>query len=209
MFILSRQEKIVLLFIIAIIIIIFGWKLYLQEKSSISIISANQENREISLSTEENANEGICIIHISGAVQQPGVYQLSNGERIIDAVKVAGGVTEKANLDAVNLAAHLHDGQRIIIPYISEGVDDVLNATVEENLISRGLNFSQSSSLLNINIATARELESLPGIGTILAERIVEYRKDNGIFRKIEDVKNVPGIGEKKYEAMKEMITTY
>ncbi|MDD3655589.1 MAG: helix-hairpin-helix domain-containing protein [Atribacterota bacterium] len=209
MFILSRQEKIILLFIIAVIIIIFGWKLYLQEKSSISIISANQENKEVSLSTEENTNEGICIIHISGAVQQPGVYQLSNGKRIIDAVKVAGGVTEKANLDAVNLAAHLHDGQMIIIPYIREGVDDDLNATVEENLISRGYNSYHNSSLLNINIATARELESLPGIGTILAERIVEYRKNNGIFRKVEDIKNVPGIGEKKYEAMKEMITTY
>jgi len=209
LFILSRQEKIILLFIIAVIIIIFGWKLYLQEKSSISIISANQENKEVSLSTEENTNEGICIIHISGAVQQPGVYQLSNGKRIIDAVKVAGGVTEKANLDAVNLAAHLHDGQMIIIPYIREGVDDDLNATVEENLISRGYNSYHNSSLLNINIATARELESLPGIGTILAERIVEYRKNNGIFRKVEDIKNVPGIGEKKYEAMKEMITTY
>lgn len=213
MFVLSKQEKIVLLLIISVASIFFAWKLYLQEKNSITIISASQENRETGSAVKEVIEEEICIIHISGAVHQPGVYQLSKGKRIIDAVKIAGEATEKANLDAVNLAAPIYDGQKIIIPYFLEGgeieIGNEINRNADLNLSNPGYPYSQNNKLININISSARELESLDGIGPALAERIVEYRKTNGLFGKIEDIRNVPGIGEKRFDTIKEMITVY
>jgi len=211
LFILSKQEKIVLLLIISVVVIFFAWKLYLQEKNSITIISAHQENREANPAIEKTVEEEICIIHIVGAVNQPGVYQLSKGKRIIDAVKAAGEATEQAILDAVNLAAPIYDGQKIIIPYFIEGGErgNQIRESDDLNLNYPEYFYSQKSNLININISSARELESLDGIGQVLAERIVEYRKNNGFFDRIEDIKNVSGIGEKKFDAIKEMITVY
>ncbi|HNR65885.1 MAG TPA: helix-hairpin-helix domain-containing protein, partial [Atribacterota bacterium] len=166
---------------------------------------------ETNTGSKSIAEEEICIIHISGAVNQPGVYQLSKGKRIIDAVKMAGEATEKANLDAVNLAAPVYDGQKIIIPYLitAEGMDNELQMKGNSG-IDYSTNFSfKDSSSININNCSARELESLEGIGPVLAERIVEYRRNNGPFGKIEDIRKVPGIGEKRFEAIKEMITVY
>lgn len=192
-------------------LIFFTWKLYLQEKNSITIISASQENRETGSAVKEVTEEEICIIHISGAVHQPGVYQLSKGKRIIDAVKIAGEATEKANFDAVNLAAPIYDGQKIIIPYFLENgeIGSEINRSADLNLSNPGYPYSQNNKLININISSARELELLDGIGPALAERIVEYRKNNGPFGKIEDIRNVTGIGEKRFDAIKEMITVY
>lgn len=197
--------------IISVVVIFFAWKLYLQEKNSITIISAHQENREVDPITEKAAEEEICIIHIAGAVNQPGVYQLSKGKRIIDAVKAAGEATEQAILDAVNLAAPIYDGQKIIIPCFIEGGErgNQIRESDDLNLNYPEYFYSQKSNLININISSARELESLDGIGQVLAERIVEYRKNNGFFDRIEDIKNVSGIGEKKFDAIKEMITVY
>lgn len=197
--------------IISVVVIFFAWKLYLQEKNSITIISAHQENREANPAIEETVEEEICIIHIAGAVNQPGVYQLSKGKRIIDAVKAAGEATEQAILDAVNLAAPIYDGQKIIIPYFIEGGErgNQIRESDDLNLNYPEYFYSQKSNLININISSARELESLDGIGQVLAERIVEYRKNNGFFDRIEDIKNVSGIGEKKFDAIKEMITVY
>jgi competence protein ComEA len=211
LFILSKQEKIVLLLIISVVIIFFAWRLYLQEKNSITIISAQQVDRETEPVIEGVREEEICIIHIAGAVNQPGVYQLSKGKRIIDAVKAAGEATEKANLDAVNLAAPIYDGQKIIIPYFiaDEATGNEIRGSSGLNLLYPEYSSSQGSNLININICSVRELESLDGIGPVLAERIVEYRKNNGLFSRIEDIKNVSGIGEKKFEAIKEMIAVY
>lgn len=211
MIIFSKQEKIVLLLIVSVLIIFFFWKLYLQEKEGITIISASQESSEANTGSKNIAEEEICIIHIAGAVNQPGVYQLSKGKRVIDAVKMAGEATEKANLDAVNLAAPVYDGQKIIIPYLitAEGMDNELQMKGNSD-IDYSANFSfKDSSSININNCSARELESLEGIGPVLAERIVEYRRNNGPFGKIEEIRKVPGIGEKRFEAIKEMITVY
>lgn len=199
----------VLLLIAAIIIIIFGWRFYLQEKSKVVIIPCGQENSERDNGRADTSQEEICIIHITGAIKKPGVYQLTRGERIIDAVNLAGGAQEKANLDVINLAAPLYDGQKIIVPFFTEKGDRESFGTNEQELAAAEFNYQTNNDLININTASVYELESLPGIGSILAERILEYRKNNGIFKKIEDIKCVSGIGVKKYESIKEMITTY
>lgn len=198
-----------MLFLIAILLIALGGKLYLQGKNKITIIPANSQDKEVIPEAQAIVTEENLIIHIAGAVNHPGVYQLPSGKRVIDALKMAGGETEKANLDAVNLAAPLYDGQKIIIPFIPENVESRLIKSVGQFIVSQDYSNLNNSSLLNINNATSRQLEELPGIGSVLAERIIEYRERNGVFRNIEEIKDVPGIGEKKFEAIKELITVY
>ncbi len=209
MFNLSRQEKIVFLIIISALLITFSWKLYSKEKESITIVPTADMGESDIREEKELIDKKICIVHISGAVNQPGVYQLTEGERIIDAVKMAGGEMEKANVDAVNLAAHLYDGQKIVIPFISENKGDEVNQNALANEEVRQHDYSLNSSLLNLNAVTSNKLETLPGIGPALAERILAYRKNHGLFRNIEDIMNVSGIGEKRFESIKEFITVY
>jgi len=147
------------------------------------------------------------IIHITGAVKSPGVYQLKSTDRVVDALKIAGGATEEGNLDAVNLAALLKDGQKIIIPYkilkISEAEN---NENLYKNIEDMYPSSATTSGKININTANSSTLQTLPGIGPVLSERIIEYRNQNGLFGIIDDIKDVSGIGEKKFEGIKDLI---
>ena len=220
MFTFSKQEKLILLLIIFLLIFLFGWQLYQNNASSIIIepTNPNQETEVNQTISQENAKSNksvktdFSIIHITGAVQNPGVYQLEKGQRIIDAVQVAGGQKENANLDAVNLAAHIHDGQKIVIPYQAKKSEITDNNTPypTENQTYSELNLSNNTNgLININCDSMQRLTELSGIGNVLAKRIVEYRQNHGNFSCIEEIKAVSGIGEKKYENIKELITVY
>lgn len=195
--------------IISAVILIFGLKLYLQGKNNITIIPASIEKNDVNLRDTVIFEEEYLVFHIAGAVHKPGVYQLPKGNRIIDAVKAAGDAAENANLDAINLAAPIYDGQKIVIPYLIAANDLENKAGIGTDLNLLQQYYPQNNNLLNINLSTAKELESLDGIGPVLAERIVEYRKNNGQFKTKEEIKNVAGIGEKKYETIKELITVY
>ena len=207
MFNLARQEKIVLLVIILIILLIIGLRIYTQEKNAITIVQA-VDSIESSIE-KENMQEEICIVHISGAVSNPGVYQLNGNKRIIDVVKIAGGELENANVDAVNLAAHIFDGQKIVIPFLAENSGENNNQNVLPNKNPEQYGYSSQNNLVNLNTATSSQLEDLPGIGPVLAKSILEYRQKYGQFRDIADIKNVGGIGEKRFESIKEYITVY
>lgn len=149
------------------------------------------------------------LVHVAGAVEKPGVYTLPAGSRVQDAVKAAGALAG-ANLDALNLAAPLADGQKIIVPLKDERevVTGVPLAQQAANPFQR-TGAAGSTQLVNINTASQKELEGLPGIGPSLAQRIIQYRQEKGPFKTPEDVKNVSGIGEKKYEQIKDYITVY
>jgi competence protein ComEA len=135
-------------------------------------------------------------VHVSGAVGQPDVYELPAGSIVKDAVEAAGGPTDSANLDGVNLAVELHDQQQVYVPRQGETVP-MAPATEDEGA---------ASGPVNINTATAAELETLPGIGPKTADTIVEYREANGPFETIEDIMDVPGIGEGTFEKIKDRI---
>ena len=197
MFNLSHQEKITVIFLLIVIIIGLGIILYkninIEENITINpSINSSENNSTIKIEIPP------VIIHIAGAVKSPGVYQLKSTDRISDAVKIAGGTIEEANLDAINLAALLKDGQKIIIPYKIPNRPDEEN---KENMYS----FSTVDKV-NINTANASTLQILPGIGPVLSERIIEYRNQNGLFGIIDDIKDVSGIGEKKFEGIKDLI---
>lgn len=215
----SRQEKIIFVIIIIIFMTAVIWKIIdSNHKDNLMIISSvNGEEKNIAsknsqVIAEKDIDEEICIIHITGAVKKPGVYKLVKGKRIIDAVKIAGGEGKNANLDAVNLAAHLYDGQKIIIPFANDNDTGKTTLPSSKNLqaFSNNQNIATSNKKpTNLNAANSLELENLPGIGPVLANRIIEYRETNGTFRYVEEIMNVTGVGEKKFQSIKEHITVY
>jgi len=143
---------------------------------------------------------GPYVVHITGEVMSPGVYELQPGVRVIDLVDAAGGFTEQANQEGINLARKIFDGDHIHVPseFETEIPEPVGESTTGENF---GFEF------VNINIASQLELEALPGIGPAKAEEIITYRETQGWFTTIEDIMEVPGIGPVLFEGIKERIS--
>jgi competence protein ComEA len=142
------------------------------------------------------------VVHVTGAVPRPGVYALPQGARIQDAISAAGGFLAEADKELINLARPLEDGERLEIPYM-EGASPVIPTPGEEE----GEFSTTESDLIDINTAAQFELETLPGIGPTTAQKIIEYREENGPFLAIEDIINVSGIGPGTYERIKDLIT--
>lgn len=153
---------------------------------------------ETKLSGGEAKTSKSVVVHICGAVCNPGVYELSADERVNDAIAQAGGGAAEANLDALNLAAKLTDGQRIYVPKIGE---------TPALALSPSGNSSESGFPVSLNTATPEQLDTLPGIGETLAKRILEYRQAHGGFKKVSELQNIGGIGEKKYNQLKDKVT--
>ncbi len=156
-------------------------------------------------SVNDKNNEEIYI-HIIGEVNNEGIIKLNKGERIVDAIEKAGGVTEKADLSKVNLAFVLSDGQKLRIPSIDDVIENknYINEGNGEDIIVEGQGgMINGSKKININTANQTELETISGIGPSIAAKIIQYREKNGKFKKVEDLKNVSGIGTSKYELMK------
>ena len=175
----------VVLIIAIIIMAAMGIKLSGKEKEIAFNYSLIEQDEE----TNKESNEYIYV-DIDGAVINPGVYELLEGSRVIDAINKAGGLEEKAFTQNLNKARKLIDGEKIYI-YI-EG-DEYIKSL-------------QSNNLININIASVDALMSLPGIGEVYANRIIEYRYTKK-FSSIEEIKNIEGIGDKTFEKLKELIT--
>jgi len=162
--------------------------------------------------TPEESAESSVVVHVTGAVMHPGVYSLGCGARVTDALAAAGGAVGDAAPEGVNLARILADGEQVYIPTHEElelsatdGGGGFLGATGQTPAAGGS---RSGSSLVNINTATAAELEALPGIGPATAEKIVNDRTENGPFELPEDLMRVPGIGAKKYEALADSVTT-
>ena len=137
------------------------------------------------------------IVDVAGAVRQPGVFEFVEGDRVIDAIERAGGPLPKADLGLLNLAAPLADGTQILVPKTGPAVAGVPGGTAP----------GTSSGLININSASATELEALSGIGEVLAATIVEYRDQNGPFASVEDLMDVSGIGPATLEEIRDQVT--
>ena len=160
--------------------------------------------------TLDNEPPENVVVYVCGAVVNPGVYELSEGSRIDDAVIAAGGFSEDADRTYVNLAARLSDGSKLQIPTISETSDETLAKEIEsfdtgDNGYKSGA--SDGSGLININTASQTELATLPGIGEGLAGKIIKYRDENGSFKSIEDIMKVSGIKDKLFSKIKDQIT--
>ena len=219
---LDKKQKIV---VIAILVIIAGAILYYvygndeeQYKNEIlpyeeNIIENTIEKTKTSEMLEAEKEEEI-IIYIAGEVNKEGVYNLPEGSRIADAIEQAEGLTEDAYTEDINLAYKLEDGMKIKIPNKSETQKQLeeQNANIEDSYITTesgaSIKETQTKTIqkVNINTASQQELETLTGVGPSIASKIVEYRKQNGLFKTIEDIKNVSGIGDNKFESFKDEI---
>jgi competence protein ComEA len=137
------------------------------------------------------------IVDVAGAVRKPGVYQFHDGDRVVDAIQAAGGPTRKASLDALNLAARLTDGVQILVPL----------AAPAGGAVAPGAAASGPAALININTASATELEALPGIGEVIAQAIVDYRTQNGPFASVDGLLDVSGIGDATLGDIHDLVT--
>ena len=169
---------------------------------------------EESIGSSEESSSQVLVVYVCGAVSEPGVYELSFGSRINDAVIAAGGFSDEADTTYVNLAAEISDGAKLRIPTLEE-TEEIKG---KGNVLSEDFNSfdktghdvdvkSVNYELININSATEEELKTLPGIGDSIAARIVKYRQQNGKFNSIEDIMKISGIKDKLFSKIKEYIT--
>ena len=181
----------------------------IEDETDINIIETSEENstneqKEVSITTK-------IVVYVTGEVKEPGIYELEENSRIKDAIEEAGGLKETADITDINLATILEDEDKITIPSKEEiNQNNSQSKTTEksQNKTSTTTDFTtkNQNSKVNINTATQTELETLPGIGPSIAGKIVSYRKENGKFKSIEEIKKVSGIGESKYKKIKELI---
>ena len=150
--------------------------------------------------TEATAVSGEVKVHVVGAVTAAGVYTLPADARVDDAVRAAGA-TANADLSQLNLAQKLADGQKITVPAVGESAAPASTSSVSENTQAT------PDVLVNINTATAEQLQNLPNIGEVRAKAIIDYREEHGGFKAIEELQEVSGIGEKTFEKLKAYVT--
>lgn len=170
-----------------------------EENSKGDLEIEKDTNIEINESTNEVSSKEVTV-YISGEVNSPGIVTVNSGERLANVVEKVGGVTSNADLNQVNMAIKVEDEEHYIIPKIGEVLE------VQESIMAENNGTKEDSSKININKATIEELDSLPGVGEATANKIVNYRDENGEFKSIEEIKNVNGIGDKKFQDMKDLI---
>ncbi|GAB6088001.1 helix-hairpin-helix domain-containing protein [Alkaliphilus crotonatoxidans] len=193
----NLKQKNLIIIVVGILMTVVMIKGYFQKEQPVYVLSGPDSPLVLEEASEiDGVNHETITIHIEGQVNAPGVYELPIEQRVIDAVEAAGGLTEMADRSKVNMAKKIYDEEKIYIPALDEEVDDQ---------ISSG-QVSQGAKKININQAGQQELTALPGIGEALADRIINYRQEYGNFKSPEEIKNVSGIGEKKFEDIKELI---
>lgn len=212
--------------IIFILILLFSIYKIIDNKNvnlreNVYIVSESEVNNKETVSNdvvevdnkkEDNYNEiniekydkKMITVFISGEVNNPGVVTIESEKRLSDAIDVLGGITESADLNKINLAMKLKDESHYIIPKLGE-----YNELHSNNIFERNTQSSTNiqSNLININNANAAQLDTLPGIGEVTANKIINHREENGLFKSIEEIKKVNGIGDKKYEEIKNLIS--
>ena len=153
---------------------------------------------------------GNIVVHVIGEVKKPGVIKLKEGSRIIDAINKCGGQTEEADLSKINLAYVLDDGSQLYIPRVKEDIQNtaIMKTEAGNNVIVSNVTQGddEKSVKVNLNTATLEKLMTLPGVGESTAQKIIEYRNKNKKFKTVDEIKNVSGIGEAKFNSLKDYI---
>jgi len=211
---LDRKQQLVILLLVGVILFGGGYR-FAQMKER-----AAEEGKPALEAASDKAKD--LLVHVAGAVAKPGVYQLPHGSRVIDAVNQAGPAAE-AELDSLKLASPVTDGQTIYVPMKSSTQtgsmvagsppgSPVSSAGTGRNAFTsqtgvKPFSAATVTGLVNINTADQSQLDTLPGVGPSLAQRIIQYREINGPFKAIEDLKDVSGIGDKNFEKLKDRVT--
>ena len=200
-----KEQRILLLLGCLLVIGVFlvyilpGQDIFAQDKGNYAIQIVS-EGKDLSLAVQADISVKKFIqVHVTGAVTSAGVYLLEEGSRAHQAVEKAGGYLEDADLERINLAQPLFDGQQIFVPRKSDA----------GFIAGSGANPDLPGGKININTATKSDFETLPGIGPARADRIIKYRQEKGYFYSVDDLLNISGIGAKTLDGFRELITVY
>lgn len=177
---------------------------YGEKRSDVRVASsaaAEEPDGSIVIETESQTHVAMIAADISGAVADPGVYEIPEGSRLEDLIELAGGLSEDADIDSINRASLVVDGQKVYIPYMDDGYPALSSGGTAPASSSDG-----EGEKVDINTADLAELQNLPGVGPVTAQRIIDYREQNGGFSSVEDLINVSGIGEARLEKMKAFV---
>jgi len=224
---LSRRQAIAYLAVAAIVAAVGGRFLLASRtanSSSATLLSALPAAAELgpasSAAPTAQASAQELVAYACGAVAHPGVYRLLPGARIADLLALAGGATARADLTAVNLAAKVADGQQVVVPTKTGAAAQAQASAAAGAQAGAGTGTGGGAStcggasatagttpLVNLNTATAAELDTLQGVGPVTAQKIIDYRTANGGFKSIDELKNVPGIGDVRFAAIKDSVT--
>ena len=213
----ENLKYIIPIFILVIISIVIVILYYPKEEPKPQIVKVKKQ-----ISNKEVKDEKYYYVDIKGAVNNPGVYKLKEDSRVIDAINNSGGLKENADTSIINLSKKIED-EMVIIIYSKEDLqkykDNLSTKAIEDeikkeiisidknNKAEINIDLKEDNGKININTASKEELTTLPGVGESKAEAIIKYREDNGNYEKIEDIKNVSGIGESAFEKIKDNIT--
>lgn len=200
----------IILIVLGLFCIVTSFYLYGRNKSkvfkdeymkNIFVEGENNEAKESVATIGESiaSNRAKIMVEIKGEVKKPDVYEIEDGSIIRDLINIAGGLTEKSNIDGINRAEKLRDNQLIVIP-------DKDSANNNGTIVSTQSGVS-SEGIININSASLSELQKINGIGEVKAQSIIDYREKNGGFKSIEDIKNVEGIGAKTFDKIKDKLS--
>ncbi|NWQ40097.1 helix-hairpin-helix domain-containing protein [Bacillus sp. EB106-08-02-XG196] len=200
------------MYVIITAIIAFAAIFYFLEESKSSVSNVEnivqqeiKDEKDNPPVQEEIQEPEIIMVDVKGQVAMPGVYSSNQGERVIDVIQRAGGLTENADESQVNFAEHVQDAMVIYIPAKGEeGVTISTGTSVNPSITGGG---SGNQAKINLNKADETQLQNLPGIGPSKAAAITEYRETSGPFKSVEDLKNISGIGDKTFEKLKDLIT--
>ena len=178
---------------LALVLLVAGGRLLTSGQDGSGDLAAHP----LELVEEEPGDGAEIVVHVAGAVRQPGLYTLEEGSRIDDAIARAGGATGKALLDGVNLAAPVADGQQIVVPARGRA-----GAGAAGDAAAPGA----AGGRVHLNTATLEQLDALPGIGPITAQKILDYRDQKGAFQSVDELDAVPGIGPARLEQLRELV---
>ena len=195
----SRPQTLAI-FILVLVLTLGGvWFYFRNKPKEVSVQTVELEKAK---SKKTKNHTKTLFVHVSGAVKNPDVYELREGDRIIDAIKLAGGTTTEADADFLNLAAKVSDGQKIYVPKVGEVPPQQPSFTP-----GNAGTTDAEQPIVNLDTALQAQLEELPGIGPTLAKRIIDWRTAHNGFTKVTDLNEVSGIGPKKFEDIKDKVS--
>lgn len=195
-----RRAELIAYAACAVLVVVLGWRVLRSDAApspAAAAVAASTAPAGASVSAPPARR---ATVHVVGAVHDPGVYRLAEGARVQDAIARAGGATARADLQAVNLAAKVADGQQIVVP--RHGAASATTAATATATATAG-----PSAPVNLNSATADQLDALDGVGPSTARKILDYRTAHGGFSSIDDLTQIPGIGPKKLESLRKQVT--
>lgn len=191
-----RRSELIAYAACAVLVVVLGWRVLRSDASSPSAAPAAGSSSTPAVGVSPPAARW-ATVHVVGAVHDPGVYRLADGSRVQEAIARAGGATGRADLQAVNLAAKVADGQQVVVPRRGAAASAV---------VSSGATAGPSAPV-SLNAATAEQLDALDGVGPSTAQKILDFRTAHGGFSSVDDLAQIPGIGPKKLESLRQQVT--